>query len=161
MTNSGACIGLSPAPLPAAMLRGAVHDASETRGRRFAVRFALYGRRTCAPTSGWRGWSFRVDATVEETAHERQSTRIFGEYAFLEDSRYASQPKNISGRIRREWSEQPRGGVLWVEAEGRGTFQRADLCDAFIKVGGCRYDPRLWNPETPLTTLTKVICGSP
>jgi hypothetical protein len=66
--------------------------------------------------------------------HERQSTRIFGEYAFLEDSRYASQPKNISGRIRREWSEQPRGGVLWAEAEGRGTFQRADLCDAFIKV---------------------------
>src|SRR5262249_59275349 len=77
MTNSGACIGLSPAPLPAAMLRGAAHDASEMRGRRFAVRFALYGRRTCAPTSGWRGWSFRVDATVEETAAPNGNPRVF------------------------------------------------------------------------------------
>jgi hypothetical protein len=35
---------------------------------------------------------------VEETAlPERRSTRSFGEYAFLEDSRYASQMKNISG----------------------------------------------------------------
>jgi hypothetical protein len=34
---------------------------------------------------------------VEETAAPRRwSMRIFGEYAFLEDSRYASQPKNIS-----------------------------------------------------------------
>jgi hypothetical protein len=28
---------------------------------------------------------------------KRRSTRSFGEYAFLEDSRYASQMKNISG----------------------------------------------------------------
>src|SRR5262249_47844607 len=115
------------------MLRGAGHDASETRGRRFAVRFALYGRRTCAPTSGWRGWSFRVDATVEETAApERRSTRSFGEYAFLEDSRYASQPKNISGRIRRGWSGQPRGGGVWGEAGGGGALPRGDVCGGFF-----------------------------
>jgi hypothetical protein len=108
-----------------------------------------------APRRAVRRRSFRADAPSRETAApERRSTRSFGEYAFLEDSRYASQPKNISGRIRREWSEQPRGGVLWAEAEGRVTFQRADLCDAFIKEDGCRYDPRLWNPEIPLTTLT-------
>src|SRR5262245_30698397 len=42
---------------------------------------------------------------VEETvAPERRSTRSFGEYAFLEDSRYASQPKNISGRTRQRCS---------------------------------------------------------
>src|SRR5215467_12202057 len=58
------------------MLRGAGHDASETRGRRFAVRFALYGRRTCAPTSGWRGWSFRVDATVEKRPHRNGDPRV-------------------------------------------------------------------------------------
>jgi hypothetical protein len=34
---------------------------------------------------------------VEDTAApERRSTRSFGEYVFLEDSRYASQPKNVS-----------------------------------------------------------------
>ena len=39
---------------------------------------------------------------VEKTAApERRSTRSFGEYAFLEDSRYGSQPKNFSSRIRR------------------------------------------------------------
>src|SRR6516225_1406726 len=38
---------------------------------------------------------------VEQTAApERRSTRSFGEYPCLEDSRYASQPKNISDRIR-------------------------------------------------------------
>src|SRR5262249_27675590 len=102
------------------MLRGAGHDASETRGRRFAVRFALYGRRTCAPTSGWRGWSFRVDATVEETAApERRSTRSFGEYAFLEDSRYASQPKNTQ-----------------VEYGGNGRSNRAAGCCGPRRKGG-------------------------
>jgi len=136
------------------MLRGAGHDTSETRTPfRCAVR-ALWKKdlrpderlaRVVIPRRCHRRRNGRT---------ERQSTRIFGEYAFLEDSRYASQPKNISGRIRREWSEQPRCGVLWSEVEGRVTFQRADLCDAFIKVGGCRYDPRLWNPEIPLTTLT-------
>jgi hypothetical protein len=42
---------------------------------------------------------------AEETAApERRSTRSFGEYAFLEDSRYASQPKNVPSRIRRGWA---------------------------------------------------------
>ena len=43
-----------------------------------------------------------VPMPVEETAApERRSTRSFGEYACLEDSRYASQPKNVLDRIRR------------------------------------------------------------
>jgi hypothetical protein len=38
-----------------------------------------------------------VPMPVEETAApEGRSTRSFGEYAFLEDSRYASQTKNVS-----------------------------------------------------------------
>src|SRR5262249_59040664 len=67
---------------------------------------------------------------------ERQSTRIFGEYAFLEDSRYASQPKNISGLIRRcSAGEQSRGGG-WVGGGGGGSLQRAGLCGGCFLVGG-------------------------
>src|SRR5262249_57260168 len=63
---------------------------------------------------------------------ERQSTRSFGEYAFLEDSRYASQPKNISGRIRRGRTEEPRGRGVWCAAGGRGARPPASSCDAII-----------------------------
>jgi hypothetical protein len=42
--------------------------------------------------------SIRLNTGAPMTAApERRSTRSFGEYAFLEDSRYGSQMKNISG----------------------------------------------------------------
>src|SRR5262249_62354016 len=43
--------------------------------------------------------SSRADAgRRKRTASKRWSTRNFGEYAFLEDSRYASQAKNARGK---------------------------------------------------------------
>jgi hypothetical protein len=43
--------------------------------------------------------SSRADAGGRRrAASKRWSTRIFGEYAFLEDSRYASQAKNARGK---------------------------------------------------------------
>ena len=43
--------------------------------------------------------SSRADAgRRKRAASKRWSTRIFGEYAFLEDSRYASQAKNARGK---------------------------------------------------------------
>src|SRR5262249_56545929 len=103
------------------MLRGAGHDTSETRTPfRCAVR-ALWKKdlrpderlaRVVIPRRCHRRRNGRT---------ERQSTRIFGEYAFLEDSRYASQPKNITGRIRRGWAEAtPRGGGWGRRGRGRG-----------------------------------------
>jgi hypothetical protein len=49
--------------------------------------------------SGARKRSSRADAGGRKrAASKRWSTRIFGEYAFLEDSRYASQAKNTRGK---------------------------------------------------------------
>jgi hypothetical protein len=38
-------------------------------------------------------------------------------------------------------------GYCEPEAKARVTFHQANLGDAFIKGGGCRFDSRLWNPE--------------
>jgi hypothetical protein len=38
-------------------------------------------------------------------------------------------------------------GCCEPEAEARVTFHQANLVDAFIKGGRCRFDSRLWNPE--------------
>jgi hypothetical protein len=47
-----------------------------------------------------------------------------------------------------------RRGVVGARGGRRVTIHRAELRDAFIKGGGCRYDSRLWNPEIALSTLT-------
>src|SRR5215510_6897237 len=140
MTNSGACIGLSPAPLPAAMLRGAAHDASEMRGRRFAVRFALYGRRTCAPTSGWRGWSFRVDATVEETAAPNGNPRVF-----LVNTLFW---KILVTRVNRKISR--------VEYGGNGRSNRAAGCCGSRRKGGAPSS----GPTCAMLSLKWVAVGT-
>src|SRR5262249_59338726 len=134
------------------MLRGAGHDTSETRTPfRCAVR-ALWKKdlrpderlaRVVIPRRCHRRRNGRT---------ERQSTRIFGEYAFLEDSRYASQPKNISGRIRRGWAGQPRGGGVWGEAGGGGALPRGDVCGGFFLMWGVRFRSPPPEPANPLSS---------
>jgi len=53
-----------------------------------------------------------------------------------------------------------RRGVWGARGGRRVTIHRAELRDAFIKGGDCRFDSRLWNPEIALTTLTSghAIC---
>src|SRR5262249_62025847 len=112
--------------------------ASETRGRRFAVRFGLYGRRTCAPTSGWRGWSFRVDATVEETAAPNGNPRVvlvntlFWKILVTRVNRKISRVE-YGGRDRRDTA----AGGWCSRREGGGTSSGANCAIlSFKRMGG-------------------------
>ena len=61
-------------------------------------------RRSCSPTSRGAGDHSAPMPRRRHGRAGRQSTCSFGEYAFLEDSRYTSQMKNVSCRTRRGWS---------------------------------------------------------
>src|SRR5215831_954104 len=102
------------------MLRGAGRDASETRGRRFAGRFALYGRRTCAPTSGGAG-----DHSVPMPRREKRPHRNGDPRVVLVNTLFW---KILVTRVNRKISR--------VEYGGNGRSDRAAGCCGPRQKGG-------------------------
>src|SRR5262249_48934690 len=97
MTSSGACIGLSLAQLRRARcIRPSLPGLTGQSIGLSQNSYALW-KKALRPDERLARAIIPRRCPVEETAApERRSTRSFGEYAFLEDSRYASQMKNVS-----------------------------------------------------------------